>query len=73
MAQLAIAWVAARGEDIVPLVGARRLDQVTSMLGSTAVRLDEDDLAMIDAALPVGAAQGDRYPTAFMDQLDSER
>ena len=43
------------------------------MLGSTAVRLDEDDLAMIDAALPVGAAQGDRYPTAFMDQLDSER
>ncbi|MFC5318039.1 aldo/keto reductase [Brachybacterium alimentarium] len=73
MAQLAIAWVAARGEDIVPLVGARRLDQVTSMLGSTAVRLDDDDLAMIDAALPVGAAQGDRYPTAFMDQLDSER
>lgn len=60
MAQLAIAWVAARGEDIVPLVGARRLDQVTSMLGSTAVRLDEDDLAMIDAALPVGAAQGAR-------------
>ena len=73
MAQLAIAWVAAQGEDIVPLVGARRLDQVTSMLGSTAVHLDAEDLTRIDEALPVGAARGDRYPTVFMDQLDSER
>lgn len=73
MAQLAIAWVAARGEDIVPIVGARRLDQVTTMLGSTQVHLDERDLAQIDAALPVGSAQGDRYPTALMSQLDSER
>lgn len=73
MAQLAMAWVAAQGEDIVPIVGSRRLDQVTSMLGSTVVQLDERDLARVDAALPVGAAQGERYPTAFMDQLDSER
>ncbi|MGP9844159.1 aldo/keto reductase [Brachybacterium sp. 107] len=72
MAQLAIAWVASHGEDIVPIVGSRRVDQVTSMLGSTAVQLDERDLARIDAALPVGAAQGDRYPTALMGQLDSE-
>lgn len=73
MAQLAIAWVSAQGDDIVPLVGSRRVDQVTSMLGSSAVQLDGQDLARIDAALPVGSAQGDRYPTAFMDQLDSER
>lgn len=73
MAQLAIAWVASRGEDVVPIVGSRRLDQVTSMLGITAVQLNDQDLARIDAALPVGAAQGDRYPTALMEQLDSER
>ncbi|WP_193103974.1 aldo/keto reductase [Brachybacterium sp. FME24] len=73
MAQLAIAWVTAMGEDIVPVVGARRIDQVTSMLGSTEVHLDTQDLARIDAALPVGAAQGDRYPAALMGQLDSER
>ncbi|MBP2384021.1 aldo/keto reductase [Brachybacterium sacelli] len=72
MAQLAIAWVAARGEDIVPLVGARRPDQVTSMLESGAVHLEAEDLARIDAALPVGAAHGERYPAAFMAQLDSE-
>ena len=72
-AQLAIAWVAARGEDVVPIVGSRRLDQVTSMLASAAVQLDEQDLARIDTALPIGAAQGDRYPTVHMGQLDSER
>ena len=72
MAQLAIAWVAARGEDIVPIVGSRRVDQVTSMLASTDVHLTETDLARIDAALPVGAARGDRYPAEAMTQLDSE-
>lgn len=73
LAQLAIAWVAARGEYVVPVIGSRRVEQVASMAGANAVELDDADLARIDAAVPVGAARGARYPTQFMDQLDSER
>ncbi|WP_232827269.1 aldo/keto reductase [Jiangella endophytica] len=73
LAQLAIAWVAARGDDIVPVVGARRLEQVTSMIGSTAISLDDADLARLDELIPAGAARGDRYPAPFMADLDSER
>ncbi|MFE7224831.1 aldo/keto reductase [Nocardioides sp. NPDC057577] len=73
LAQLAIAWVAAQSEHIVPVIGARRVSQVESMVGANAVTLDKADLARIDAAVPVGAARGDRYPTQFMGQLDSER
>ncbi|MFI5624394.1 aldo/keto reductase [Nocardioides sp. NPDC051685] len=73
LAQLAIAWVAARGEQIVPVIGSRRVSQVESMAGANAVTLDAADRARIDAAVPVGAARGDRYPTRFMTQLDSER
>lgn len=72
MAQLAISWVAAQGEDIVPIVGARRTSQVDSMLGASAVTLDADDLARIDELLPAGAVQGERYPSAAMADLDSE-
>lgn len=72
LAQLAIAWVAARGEHIVPVIGSRRVSQVESMAGANAVTLDDADLARIDDAVPVGAARGDRYPTQFMAQLDSE-
>ncbi|GAA3647736.1 aldo/keto reductase [Microbacterium marinilacus] len=71
-AQLAIAWVAAQDEGIVPVVGARRPEQVASMLDS-AISLDEADLALIDELLPAGAAHGERYPSAFMADLDSER
>ncbi len=73
VAQLAIAWVAARGEDIVPVVGARRPDQVETMLDSSRVTLDRAELARIDELIPRGEARGDRYPTQFMAQLDSER
>ncbi|MFD4326058.1 aldo/keto reductase [Nocardioides sp. NPDC058538] len=72
LAQLAIAWVAARGEHIVPVIGSRRVSQVESMAGANEVTLDDADLTRIDAAVPVGAARGDRYPTQFMGQLDSE-
>lgn len=72
-AQLAIAWAAAQHPHIVPIVGARRDDQVDSMLGSVAVELDASDLARIDELLPVGAARGERYPEQFMADLDSER
>jgi aryl-alcohol dehydrogenase-like predicted oxidoreductase len=73
VAQIAIAWVAARGDDIVPLVGARRRDRLAEALGALEVTLDEQDLAAIEQAVPKGAAAGDRYPTPMMAHLDSEQ
>jgi len=73
VAQAAIAWVAARGDDIVPLVGARRRDRLAEALGALDVRLGPEDLAAIERAVPKGAAAGARYPEAAMAALDSER
>ena len=73
VAQLAIAWVLARGPDIVALVGARRPDRLAEALGALSVRLDDATLAALEAALPPGVAAGSRYPEAAMAQLDSER
>lgn len=73
VAQIAIAWVLSRGEDIVPLVGARRRDRLTESLGALEVTLDAADLAAIEAAVPADAAAGERYPVAQMAHLDSER
>ncbi|MBQ0823574.1 aldo/keto reductase [Microvirga sp. HBU67558] len=73
VAQIAIAWVAAQGDDIVPLVGARRRDRLQEALGSLDVRLTRDDLAAIEQAVPKGAAAGDRYAAPQMAMLDSER
>lgn len=72
-AQAAIAWVAAQGDDIIPLVGARRRDRLTEALGATQVTLSTEDLAAIEAAIPKGAAVGDRYPAQQMAFLDSEK
>ncbi|MFF2141444.1 aldo/keto reductase [Kitasatospora sp. NPDC058190] len=73
VAQVAIAWAASRGEDIVPLVGARRRERLTEALGALDVTLTTEDLAAIEAAVPAGAAAGDRYAAAQMANLDSER
>lgn len=73
VAQTAIAWVLAQGEDIVPLVGARTRQRLDEALGATDVTLDADDLAAVERAVPPGAASGDRYPAAQMAHLDSER
>ncbi|MBD9701381.1 aldo/keto reductase [Streptomyces sp. ID01-12c] len=73
VAQTAIAWVLSRGEDVVPLVGARRRDRLAEALGALEVRLDADDLAAIESAVPADAAVGDRYPAAQLAHLDSER
>jgi aryl-alcohol dehydrogenase-like predicted oxidoreductase len=69
VAQLAIAWVAAQGGDIVPLIGARTRERLAEALAATDVRLTADDLAEIEKAVPPGAARGDRYPPAFMANL----
>jgi aryl-alcohol dehydrogenase-like predicted oxidoreductase len=73
VAQIAIAWVLSRGDDIIPIIGARRPDHVTGALGALDVTLDEGDLDAIEQAVPKGAAQGDRYPAFAMASLDSER
>ncbi|WP_413757127.1 aldo/keto reductase [Streptomyces sp. MMBL 11-3] len=73
VAQIAIAWVLSRGEDIVPLVGARTRERLSEALGALDVTLDAADLAAIEDAVPAGAAAGERYPSAQMAHLDSER
>jgi aryl-alcohol dehydrogenase-like predicted oxidoreductase len=73
VAQLAIAWVLSRGEDIVPLVGARTRARLTEALGAARVTLGDADLAAIEAAVPKNAAAGERYNAHGMAMLDSER
>jgi aryl-alcohol dehydrogenase-like predicted oxidoreductase len=73
VAQAAIAWVLSRGEDIVPLVGARRRERLTESLGALDVTLDEAESAAIEQAVPAGAAAGSRYDAGQMVHLDSER
>jgi aryl-alcohol dehydrogenase-like predicted oxidoreductase len=73
VAQIAIAWVAAQGLDIIPLVGSRRRPQLAEALGALEVDLSADDLAAIEAAVPKDAALGPRYAPAQMASLDSER
>ena len=69
VAQLAIAWVAAQGEDVVPLAGARTRKRLDEALPAVDVALTAGDLAEIEKAVPRGAARGDRYPSAFMANL----
>ena len=73
VAQVAIAWVLSRGEDIVPLVGARTRERLSEALGALELDLTEEDLAQIERAVPPEAVAGDRYPTEQMAMLDSER
>ena len=71
--QAAIAWVAAQGSDIVPLIGARKRHQLAESLRSQDFTLAAEDLAMIEAAVPQEAVAGGRYPDAQIAHLDSER
>jgi aryl-alcohol dehydrogenase-like predicted oxidoreductase len=73
VAQLAIAWALSRGDDVVPLVGARRRERLTEALGALELELTADDLAQIEDAIPAGAAAGERYHAEQMAGLDSER
>ncbi|MBA1155223.1 aldo/keto reductase [Microvirga mediterraneensis] len=73
VAQIAIAWVAAQGDDIVPLIGARRRDRLSEALGARNVTLTEGDLAAIEQPVPRGSAAGARSAAPQMAMLDSER
>jgi aryl-alcohol dehydrogenase-like predicted oxidoreductase len=72
-AQLAIAWVASRGTDIIPLIGTKRRDRLAEALQALDLTLSADDLAAIEAAVPASAVAGDRYDQAQVAALDSER
>jgi aryl-alcohol dehydrogenase-like predicted oxidoreductase len=65
-AQAAIAWALSRGQDIVPLIGARRRERLDEALKALDLQLDLD---RIEAAIPAGSAAGDRYPAAQMAHL----
>jgi aryl-alcohol dehydrogenase-like predicted oxidoreductase len=71
--QVAFAWALSRGEDIVPLIGARRRDQLGEALGALELELTPEDLERIEQAIPPDAAAGDRYGAPQMADLDSER
>jgi pyridoxine 4-dehydrogenase len=73
VAQVAIAWVAAQGEDILPVVGARRRDRLTEALGSLDVKLTPAHLEALEDAIPANAAAGGRYPDEHLAHMDSEK
>jgi len=73
VAQVAIAWVLSRGEDIVPLVGSRRRDQLREALGALELTLGADEVGALEQAIPSDAVAGERYPAQQMAVLDSER
>lgn len=72
VAQLAIAWVLSRGDDIIPVIGARRRERWSEAAAALALELTPDDLAVIEAAAPADAVAGERYAVAQMATLDSE-
>ncbi len=73
VAQLAIAWVLARGEDIVPVIGARKRERLTEAIAALDVTMTPEDMRRVEEAIPKDAAAGTRYAEAQMHHLDSER
>jgi len=71
-AQLAIAWVLSRGSDIVPVLGARRREQLKETLGALELKLTSADIARIEAAVTPELTAGTRYDAPQMAHLDSE-
>ncbi|MCG6973286.1 MAG: aldo/keto reductase [Desulfobacterales bacterium] len=70
LAQLALSWLLAQGQDIVPITGTKRREYLEDNLKALQVQLSKDDLAHIDQAAPRGAAKGLRYPEASMKAVN---
>jgi len=68
--QLALAWVLARGDDIVPIPGTKRMLYLDENMGALSVRLSPGELAEIDASLPAGRTAGERYPAHTMQRVN---
>lgn len=71
--QLAMAWALSRGNDIIPLAGARTRAQLSDALKALELRLTPDELQAIEAAVPASSVAGDRYDSHQMAMLDSEK
>jgi len=70
-AQLALAWVRARGDDIVPIPGTKRRRYLEQNVEAASIELSSDQLARLEAAVPEGGPAGDRYPEPIMQTIDS--
>ena len=68
--QLALAWVLAQGEDVVPIPGTKRVRYLEEDAAAVDVRLSPEDLAAIEAVAPVGVAAGDRYTPSMMARVN---
>jgi pyridoxine 4-dehydrogenase len=73
VAQLGFAWAKSRGTDIIPLIGARRRNQLNELLGALDITLSAEDLARIEAAVPPAAVAGTRVASSALAHLDSEQ
>jgi aryl-alcohol dehydrogenase-like predicted oxidoreductase len=69
-AQVALAWLLARGEDVFPIPGTKRVERLEENAGAMEVVLTSEDLARIDAMFPAGAARGERYSEQAMRALN---
>ncbi len=72
-AQLAIAWVLAKGKSIVPVIGARTRTQIRETLHALEVKLTSAEIATLEAEVPASAVAGTRYDPSQMKVLDSEK
>ncbi|PWC45798.1 aldo/keto reductase [Azospirillum sp. TSO22-1] len=69
--QIALAWLLAQGPDILPIPGTKRIRYLEENVGAAALRLTPEEVAALSAALPRGAAAGDRYPAEGMKGLNA--
>ncbi len=69
-AQLALAWLLAKGEDIIPIPGTKHQARLHENVGAIEIVLTADELQQIEAILPIGAAEGTRYPEALMHSVN---
>ncbi|KPU45588.1 general stress protein 69 [Oxobacter pfennigii] len=73
VSQLAIAWVLSRGQNIIPVIGSRKISQLKDTLGALDIDLSTEDIREIEAAIPINSVFGERYSLYQMKMLDSEK
>jgi len=71
-AQLALAWILAKGEDLVPIPGTKRQTYLEENVAAASIALTSAEVAALDEAFPIGAAAGTRYPPESMKLLETE-
>jgi aryl-alcohol dehydrogenase-like predicted oxidoreductase len=72
-AQLSLAWVLAKGDDIVPIPGTKRRTYLESNAAAVDLTLTPAEMSELDAAFPIGVASGARYPSEFASMVDAKK